>query len=122
MQKTLPEHLGSAGWVGFDLDGTLAVYTGWKGPDHIGEPIPPMIAKVKELLEAGTDVRIFTARVCSQCSPEELEIAKETIKAWCKEHIGQELLITAEKDWGMIEYYDDRAVGVEYNTGQIKGG
>ena len=114
--------MSNTGWIGFDLDGTLATYTGWQGPHHIGDPIPPMIAKVKELLTAGVDVRIFTARVCSKCSPEEIAIAEQTIKAWCKQHIGQELLITAEKDWGMIEYYDDRAIGVEYNTGQIKGG
>jgi len=30
----------SKGWVGVDLDGTLAHYDGWKGADHIGEPGP----------------------------------------------------------------------------------
>ena len=29
------------GWYGFDLDGTLAKYDGWKGIDHIGEPVKP---------------------------------------------------------------------------------
>ena len=26
-------------WIGVDLDGTLARYDGWKGIEHIGEPI-----------------------------------------------------------------------------------
>lgn len=27
------------GWIGVDLDGTLAEYHGWKGVDHIGPPV-----------------------------------------------------------------------------------
>ena len=109
------------GWVGFDLDGTLATYTSWQGPTVIGEPIQPMIDKVKQLLSTGTEVRIFTARVCSQTLPTEKVLAIEAIENWCMEHIGQKLPITAEKDWNLIEYYDDRAVSIEYNTGRIKG-
>ena len=30
-------------WVGFDLDGTLAKYDGWKGIDHIGEPVESVV-------------------------------------------------------------------------------
>lgn len=26
------------GWIGVDLDGTLAEYHGWKGAEHIGQP------------------------------------------------------------------------------------
>jgi hypothetical protein len=26
-------------WIGVDLDGTLAQYAGFKGPEHIGDPI-----------------------------------------------------------------------------------
>lgn len=108
------------GWVGVDLDGTLAKYDGWKGPDYIGEPIQPMVEKVKQLLATGVTVKIFTARVCSTQPKEELEIARKTIVEWTKQHIGKELEATAEKDWNMIEYYDDRAVRVNYNTGLIE--
>ena len=111
----------SKGWIGFDLDGTLAIYTCWQGPTHIGEPIQPMVDKVKQLLAIGTEVRIFTARVCSQTSEEEKAQAIEAINKWCVKYIGQKLPITSEKDWNMIEYYDDRAVSVDYNTGIIKG-
>lgn len=34
------------GWIGVDLDGTLAHYEGWKGVEHIGEPIPAMVERI----------------------------------------------------------------------------
>jgi hypothetical protein len=106
-------------WIGFDLDGTLAVYTYWQGPTHIGEPIPTMIKKVRHLLDSGQRVKIFTARVCSTQPEGDREVAEQTIKNWCKKYIGQELEVTSEKDWFMIEFYDDRCIQVEYNTGNI---
>lgn len=109
------------GWIGFDLDGTLAVYTTWQGLEHIGEPIKPMVDKVKEFLARGLDVRIFTARVCSKQPAENIVIATKAVQAWCSEHIGQELVVTAEKDYNLVEYYDDRAVQIEYNVGTIIG-
>lgn len=33
------------GWIGVDLDGTLAEYDGWKGPDEIGAPVEPMVER-----------------------------------------------------------------------------
>ena len=51
------------GWYGFDLDGTLAKYDGWKGIDHIGEPVKPMVDLVKRMHEEGKVVKILTARV-----------------------------------------------------------
>ena len=37
------------GWIGVDLDATLAYYDGFKGPEHIGEPIPQMVDRVKRV-------------------------------------------------------------------------
>jgi hypothetical protein len=51
------------GWIGVDLDGTLAHYDGWVNTFHIGDPVPLMAARVRQWLENGEDVRIFTARV-----------------------------------------------------------
>ena len=51
------------GWYGFDLDGTLAKYDGWKGLDNIGEPIKPMVDLVKQMHAEGKVVKILTARV-----------------------------------------------------------
>lgn len=51
------------GWYGFDLDGTLAKYDGWKGIDHIGEPVKPMVDLIKRMHAEGKVVKILTARV-----------------------------------------------------------
>lgn len=103
-------------WIGVDLDGTLAKYTVFKGADHIGEPVPKMVERVKRWLSNGKKVKIFTARV----NPKQEGYAKSVtaIKKWCKEHIGKELEITYKKDQYMIELWDDRAVRVKKNTGQ----
>ena len=104
------------GWIGVDLDGTLAQYDEWEGIEHIGAPIPPMVRRVKAWLEQGIEVRIFTARVGG--SPEYAAAARPYIERWCREHIGEVLPITATKDFGMYELWDDRAVQVECNTGR----
>jgi hypothetical protein len=112
------------GWIGIDLDGTLAHYDGWKGPAHIGAPIPLMVERVKAWLAEGREVRVFTARVSSDGSNARVAEAMESaraIEAWCKEHIGCVLTVTNIKDYAMISLYDDRAVQVETNTGRIIG-
>ena len=103
-----------AGWIGVDLDGTLAHYTGWKGPDHIGDPIPAMLERVFQWLQEGREVRIFTARACvaEQIPP---------IREWLDRHGLGHLQITNVKDFGMVELYDDRCVQVEMNTGRLIG-
>ena len=102
-----------AGWIGVDLDGTLAEYHGWVAGGKIGKPIPKMVARVKRWLKEDREVRIFTARVAQDDGTE-----RRKIMAWCKEHIGQELNVTNRKDHGMIELWDDRAVEVRTNTGE----
>lgn len=104
-----------SGWIGVDLDGTLAEYDGWKGPYHIGEPVPAMAFRVRKWLADGRDVRIFTARagVPEQVPP---------IQAWCERHFGTVLPVTATKDFAMTELWDDRAVQVEPNTGRRMDG
>lgn len=116
----------SSGWIGVDLDGTLAQYGGSKTytADHIGEPIAPMVERVKEWLEKGIDVRIFTARVSHDGSPKRVKQALESMKAiheWTLMVFGRELPVTCEKNYSMLELWDDRAVQVEMNTGKILG-
>jgi hypothetical protein len=121
--------MGKAGWIGVDLDGTLAYYNGWKNTYEIGDPIPLMLARVKEWLREGSDVRIFTARVDGVPQPhlhdnkdavsyfQNTDHVRQVIEAWCLEHIGQILPITNKKDFHMIELWDDRCVQVIPNTG-----
>jgi hypothetical protein len=100
------------GWIGVDLDGTLAYYDGWVGIDHIGRPIPTMVRRVKTWLQQGRDVRIFTARVDNG------PVAIQHITRWSIEHLGEALEITNVKDMHMVELWDDRAIQVERNTGR----
>lgn len=104
-------------WIGVDLDGTLAYYDGWKGPDHIGIPIPKMLERVKNWLAKGKNVRIVTARVSPENGPE-AHTAREAIQYWIEWHLGQKLQITYEKDLNMLELWDDRAIQVVKNTGE----
>jgi hypothetical protein len=56
-------HVPHKGWIGVDLDGTLARYDRWRGVQHIGEPVPAILDEVRKWLAIGHEVRIFTARV-----------------------------------------------------------
>lgn len=107
-----------SGWIGVDLDGTLAEYGGWKGPGHIGAPVPKMLARVREWLANDLEVKVFTARVSGPDADE----ARGHIEAWLLEHVGCLLPITNVKDYGMVELWDDRAVQVKPNTGERADG
>lgn len=115
-------------WIGVDLDGTLAYYDGWKGPSHIGEPIPLMVSRVKGWIASGKDVRIFTARAWAweylYGAPkhgDDYEKIIKPIEDWCQQHLGQVLPVTCIKDLACMEIWDDRAVAVEINTGRCAG-
>jgi hypothetical protein len=85
-----------------------------------------MVARVKGWLAEGKDVRIFTARVgcnnrlSSQARDDKAFAAgqRQLIAAWCLEHLGEILPITATKDWQMIECWDDKVQAVITNTGE----
>lgn len=101
------------GWIGVDLDGTLAEYSGWS--NEIGLPIPKMVQRVKRWINEGKDIRILTARGTS--SKKHKQLIK--IHEWVKEHIGTPLEITSEKDFQMILLYDDRVIQVDANEGTL---
>lgn len=100
----------SRGWVGIDLDGTLAKYDTWHGIDHIGEPIPYMLGYVSYLIAHGIEVKIVTARV--QEGPGAIKVVKD----WCKKYIGLELDVTDKKDMSMVLLVDDRVANVNCAT------
>lgn len=105
------------GWIGVDLDGTLAQYDEWKGVEHIGDPVPKMLAQVKDWLEQGRIVKIFTARI--SVKDRSVEDVIEIIHSWCLKHGLPSLEVTNVKDFDMTELYDDRAYNVIKNTGDI---
>lgn len=100
-------------WIGVDLDGTLAYYDGAMG-HNIGHPLKPMLARVKDWLASGVEVRIFTARAGD---PSQLP----HIRAWLQQQGLPELAITDRKDFGMVALYDDKAIRIQRNTGRICG-
>lgn len=136
--------MSSFGWIGVDLDGTLAQHSG--DVSRIGEPIEPMCNRVRMWLDERIDVRIVTARVSglfirpesvSPAYPESPVIVatsrfrptwaqehqfaldqERLIEAWCEQHLGKRLPVTAIKDFAMLELWDDRAVSVESGTGR----
>lgn len=97
-------------WIGVDFDGTLVVYDEWQGAGVFGAPIRPMIDRVKHWLKCGRRIKIVTARAHDP-------IDSSAVKAWTLEHLGQELEVTAEKDYLMLQLWDDRAVQLVPNTG-----
>lgn len=94
------------GWIGVDFDGTLAQM-------HSRQPVPRMVRRVKEWINAGKDVRILTASY-----PQDADY----IAKWLKQHVGKSLPITNKKDHDMMELWDDKAVQVIPNTGERADG
>ena len=102
------------GWIGVDFDGTLATYLG----NHtiMGEPIMPMVNRVKHWLSKGQDVKIFTARVSLKNATKN-ELVRNAIQDWCMVHIGKRLDVVCVKDIHCIQLWDDKAIRVIRNTG-----
>lgn len=105
-------------WIGVDLDGTLAEYHGWKGPENIGAPIQPILERVKRILAEGEvidnrlvrKVKIFTSRasIPSQVPP---------VQKWLREQGLNGVEITCIKDIGCVLVLDDRCEYIVSNTG-----
>lgn len=110
------------GWIGVDLDGTRAMYSGWQGVEHIGAPIHLMLTRVKAWIAAGQEVRIMTARAFRLLSSDPREVeegrtAERHIHEWLKTNGLPKLKVTCVKDFDMITLWDDRCVQVVPNLG-----
>ena len=112
-------------WIGVDLDGTLAYYDNWVAWNVIGDPIKPMVDRIRNWINLGYEVRIFTARVAYASDfcfvtkqPFTRDMIIEEIHRWLRERADLPILaVTAVKDFKMIELWDDRCVQVIPNTG-----
>lgn len=131
------------GWYGFDLDGTLAKYDGWKGIDNIGAPVAPMVKLIRQMHDEGKVVKIMTARVAPKAKPEtkpnpyrtgnwciqEPDVQTwalkdewtplEFIQEWCYRVLGFVPEVVYQKDHLMLELYDDRVKQVVPNEGWL---
>lgn len=114
------------GWIGVDLDGTLAIYDEWTAWDVFGEPIPLMVDRVKRWLAEGRTVKIFTARVdglLDKClvtgETVTTQMMTMAIQDWLVRRADlPRLAVTCMKDHRMVELWDDRCVQVLPNTGR----
>jgi len=111
-------------WYGVDLDGTLVEYHGEeRGLTFMGKPIPKTVDYVKKMIDEGKEVRIFTARIGKVTLSLFPKVTKndviKSINEWCLKHIGKILIVTNEKDYGMVSLRDDRCIQVIPNTGEI---
>lgn len=104
------------GWIGVDADKTLFVYSHWTGVDHFGVPVPKMVNRVRQHLAAGEEVRLFSARVSDPEWESKGKPAWEKVSTYL---FGIPLEATNVKDYEMILLYDDKAVQVEENTGDL---
>jgi hypothetical protein len=99
-------------WIGVDLDGTLAYYDESIRIPDIGLPVISMLERVRTWLREGKRVKIFTARAED---PEQVPL----VQSWCIRHGLGRLEVTNQKDFRMIELWDDRAIRVQTNTGRM---
>ncbi len=99
-------------WTGVDLDGTLAFHEPGDSIAEIGEPVPAMIERVRQMINNGERIKIFTARACD---PGQAAL----IRKWLKRQGLPDLEITNTKDYNMVRLFDDRAIQVEANTGRL---
>lgn len=110
-EELLPDpHYPHKGWIGVDLDGTLAEAVSGSSSDAIGPAVPHMLKRVKYWVRSGRTVKIVTYRA----SDPGQEVA---IQQWCLRHGLPALEVTDRKDRAMIALWDDCAVGVVHNRG-----
>ena len=101
----------------FDLDGVLAEYEGWRGPDHIGKPIPEGVELAKRLRELGFQIIIFTSRLNGQWLGVDYVASRRVVEGWLEKYSIPYDRIAAQMDGKPFAdvYVDDRAV--HFNRG-----
>lgn len=104
-------------WIGFDLDGTLAVdLPDRKNDSEIGQPIWSMVKLAKEHIRRGMDVRLYTARAY-----EANENTLQAMRDWCKIYLGAEIPIQCNKDHDIGYIFDDKTYRVAKDIGVLVG-
>lgn len=96
------------GFVGFEFYGCICSRRGDEIVEH-----KPVTNKIKSLLGAGIEVKIFTELAAEPYTPAEQEEFKKLIEEKCKEYFGRTLPITGQKSPLMYEYYDYKCASVE---------
>lgn len=95
-------------WYGFDFDGSLVVedYENF----YLCGKETPLVALMVKLLDEGKKVKIFTARTPEYRGDIYHFLARNGLE-------NRNIEITSVKDGALRRFYDDRAIGVNKNTG-----
>ena len=75
--------------IALDVDGVLADYRdGWKGIDHIGDPIPGAVEFTRRLAETA-DILIYTTRCCEEIQGRngaKAHLLRKIVQEWLDKH------------------------------------
>ncbi len=93
--------------IAVELDGTLAKTT---TDGSIGNPIKATVDRINDWHDAGREVVIFTARGDTE---------HRKISAWLQHNGLPEINVTNVKSAEFSEIWDNRAVRVETDTGEV---
>lgn len=107
--------------IAVDWDGVMVEYYGYEGPDSFGPSILGMVGRVRGWLAEGHEVIIHTSRVSVEHEPSTVLKTLQAIDIRLGEMGLPLLMITANKYTRITEFWDDRAVRVERNTGNVNG-
>jgi len=104
-------------FIGVNFDGTLARDDGnYKGRSSLGEPIPVVLARVKDRIAQGDVVVLFTSRLADP-TREDHGTVLAALHRWTETHVGERLFCTATKFPYLSEIWDWRAVFIPKNAG-----
>ena len=97
---------GSPPVIQVDVDGTMAVYTTWRGPEHFGPVIVGVRRALLKLIEHGYRVGVYTAR------------EPRHVWHWLQDNDLDHLVFTVSnrKIPGHEAIFDDSSVPVARNT------
>ena len=105
--------------VAVDLDGCLAYYDGWRGPDHIGPPIHSMALVCHKLHERGFRIVLNTCRLNKTNNREhsvDTDQSLSTIRDWLNDNGLSFVAISLDEGKPFAHVYvDDRAVSFNEN-------
>jgi len=109
--------------VAIDLDGTLAHYDHWRGPEHIGAPVTEAMTICRLLHKAGIKVIVYTCRTnrtMNEISGINTAKMVRDIGAWLHEwDLGFIHVSENEGKPFASAYIDDRAVYFKRNGGEL---
>jgi len=93
-----------------DLDGVLARYDGWRGMEHIGEPVDGAIEFTQRMSE-WADIIIFTTRLRIKGVKQPLSEREKIVRKWLDKHgFTYAEIYTGQGKPAAAAYIDDRAV------------